>query len=38
VELSEAEATVLREQSKRLDRERAVTRQILSLIRKIDEL
>jgi hypothetical protein len=38
VKVTDAEASVLKEQSKHLDREHAVTRPILSLIRKIDEM
>ena len=38
IELSESEATVLKDQSKRLDSEKRISRQILSLIKKIDSL
>lgn len=38
IELSESEATVLKDQSRRLDQERAITRQTLSLIKKVDAL
>lgn len=38
IELSESEATVLKEQSKRLDIGKKITRQLLSLIKKIDAL
>lgn len=36
IELSESELTVLKEQSKRLDREKQITKDMLSLIKKID--
>jgi hypothetical protein len=38
VELSESEAAVLKDQSRRLDLERSITRQMLCLIKKIDAL
>ena len=38
VEFSESESLVLKEQSKRLDSERSITREILSLIKKVDNL
>jgi hypothetical protein len=38
IELNESEVSVLKDQSRRLDIERSITRQILSLIKKIDSL
>jgi hypothetical protein len=38
IELNESEVAVLKDQSRRLDMERNITRQILSLIKKIDAL
>jgi hypothetical protein len=38
IELNESEAAVLKDQSKRLDREQSITRQMLSLIKKVDAL
>jgi hypothetical protein len=38
IEFSEEEISVLKDQSQRLDREKGITRPVLSLIRKIDAL
>lgn len=38
IEFTEIEKNILKEQSKRMDSERKITRQILSLIKKIDAL